>query len=129
MSDQQQKLMIMDPAFGTMAPYPSHAQQWREYHDNVAWLFNPWEGTARHPADIGPDPFGHFIIPAGESVITDTGLGLSKSEHAYNKDMQYFVGGGLRYKVTACFINMDDPKMNRATCNAYLTTKNMGNEK
>lgn len=57
----QDILMIIDPAFGTEKPYPSHAKQWRCYHGKLAWLYNPWTGKARHPADIGADPFGFGI--------------------------------------------------------------------
>ena len=55
------QLMKFDPAFGTEKPYPSHAQQWRDYHGRTAWLFNPWTGCKRHPADVGSDPFGQLV--------------------------------------------------------------------
>lgn len=38
---QQYSLMKFDPANGTPNPYPSHAQQWRDWHGGVAWLLNP----------------------------------------------------------------------------------------
>lgn len=56
-------LMRFDPAFGTEKPYPSHAQQYRDYHGRMAWLFNPWTGHKRHPADIGSDPLGVLVSP------------------------------------------------------------------
>lgn len=59
----QDALMRFDPAFGAERPYPSHAAQWREWHGDMAWLFNPWTGGRRHPADIGSDPFGYLIAP------------------------------------------------------------------
>lgn len=37
----QDTLMQFDPATGSEKPYPSHAEQWREYHRNDAFLFNP----------------------------------------------------------------------------------------
>ena len=54
-------LLKVDPAFGTKKPYPSESHQWREYHTNMAWLFNPYTGDRRHPADVGSDPFGCLI--------------------------------------------------------------------
>lgn len=62
----QEKLMSFDPCFGNEKPYPSHAQQYREYHGNDAWLYNPWTGTKRHPSDIGSDVFGVAIVPPNE---------------------------------------------------------------
>jgi len=62
MSDQD-TLMQYDPVTGEPRPYPSHAQQWREYHGNAAWLVDPWNGNARNAYDIGSDPFGLLIIP------------------------------------------------------------------
>lgn len=59
----QDALMRFDPAFGTERPYPSHAAQWRKWHGHMAWLFDPWTGGRRHPADIGSDPFGYLIAP------------------------------------------------------------------
>lgn len=57
-------LMRFDPGFGTEKPYPSHAQQYRVYHGDMAWLFNPWTGSRRHPLDVGSDPFGHLVAPS-----------------------------------------------------------------
>lgn len=57
----QESLMKFDPADGTAKPYPSHAAQWRDYHGQLAWLYNPWTGTTRHAADVGSDPFGKLI--------------------------------------------------------------------
>jgi len=66
---QQQTLMKFDPATGEPKPYPSHAEQWRNWHGRAtAFLFNPWEGTRRDAGDVGSDPFGLLIIPRGESV-------------------------------------------------------------
>lgn len=68
MSIQQQTLMHYDPATGRDHPYPSHAQQWREFHGKAAWLFNPWTGGMRSALDIGGDTFGHLIVPPGEPI-------------------------------------------------------------
>lgn len=63
MMSNQDKLMRFDPADGTPKPYPSHAEQYRSYHWQLAWVYNPWTGTRRHAADIGTDTFGHLIKP------------------------------------------------------------------
>lgn len=53
---QQHSLMTFDPATGEPKPYPSHADQWREWHGKAtAWLFNPWTGTRRDGLGHGPD--------------------------------------------------------------------------
>lgn len=57
----QNSLMKFDPATGEENPYPSNAEQYRSYHDQVAWLFNPWSGDARSAQDIGSDVFGKLI--------------------------------------------------------------------
>lgn len=57
-----QNLMLYDPATGVEKPYPSHVSQWRDYHRNVAWLFDPWRGTRRAASDVGSDPFGFAIV-------------------------------------------------------------------
>lgn len=64
---EQDKLMKIDPAFGTERPYPSHAGQFRAYHGQLAWLWNPWTAMRRHPADIASDPFG-ILINRSEQV-------------------------------------------------------------
>lgn len=64
----QNTLMKFDPATGFENPYPSHADQWRKYHGATAWLFNPWNGSRRHAADVGTDVFGLLIVPADESL-------------------------------------------------------------
>ena len=58
----QDNLMKFDPATGESMPFPSHAQQYRDYHGEVAWLFNPWTGSKRNPLDIGSDVFGKGIV-------------------------------------------------------------------
>lgn len=69
---QQHTLMEFDPATGTTKPYPSHADQWRRYHGNDAWLFNPWTGARRHASDVGSDTFGQLIVPPKEPVYADS---------------------------------------------------------
>lgn len=55
------KLMQVDPATGEPKPYPSHAEQWRKYNGESAWLFNPWTGKRRDARDVGSDTFGRLI--------------------------------------------------------------------
>ena len=66
----QQTLMKIDPATGDPKPFPSHAAQWREWHGQTAWLYNPWaeQKKLRDPGDIGIDPFGHLILPTNEAL-------------------------------------------------------------
>lgn len=54
-------LMRFDPVDGSEKPYPSEANQYREYHGQVAWLFNPYTGVKRDARDIGSDVFGLAI--------------------------------------------------------------------
>lgn len=63
----QDQRMDFDPAFGTPKPYPSHAEQYRQYHGGIAWLYNPWTGMQRNPRDIGADVQGLLIRPAEEA--------------------------------------------------------------
>lgn len=56
-------LMEFDPATGERRPYPSHAEQWRLYHGQTAWLFNPWTGRSRDARDVGSDVQGRLICP------------------------------------------------------------------
>lgn len=72
MNRQQQALMKFDPATLEAKPYPSQADQYRDYHGRVAWLFNPWTGAHRDARDVGSDVFGQLIIPPGESVAADS---------------------------------------------------------
>ena len=66
---QQQTLMKFDPATGEPKPYPSHADQWREWHGKAtAWLFNPWTGTRRDARDVGSDIQGQLILPPSEPL-------------------------------------------------------------
>ena len=61
----QAELMTFDPATGEDRPYPSHADQYRNYHGNEAWLFNPWTGEKRCAGDVGSDVFGILIDSRG----------------------------------------------------------------
>ena len=58
---QQGALLKFDPVDGSKKPYPSSAKQYRSYHGNVAWLYDPWTGKKRCPFDIGNDVFGLAI--------------------------------------------------------------------
>lgn len=58
----QEKMMWYDPATGKEYPSPYKADEYRQYHGNVAWLYNPWTGKMRHPGDIGTDVLGLLII-------------------------------------------------------------------
>ena len=61
MNQRQDDLMLFDPATGEEKPYPSHSDQYRIYHGQVAWLYNPWTGQPRDARDIGSDCFGYLI--------------------------------------------------------------------
>ena len=66
---QQHTLMKYDPATCEEQPYPSHAEQWREWHgQQTAWLYNPWTGDQRAAIDVGSDIAGFLILPLGENV-------------------------------------------------------------
>jgi len=54
-------LLKFDPATGTETPYPSHPEQYRKFHGQVAWVFNPFTGERRDARDIGSDTFGLLI--------------------------------------------------------------------
>jgi hypothetical protein len=54
-------VMLYDPQMGARHPYPSHAAQYREWHNNPAWLYNPWTGVQRKLRHIAVDPEGHHI--------------------------------------------------------------------
>lgn len=63
-SNHQMRLMKYDPVNGTDRPYPSQADQYREYHGHAtAWLFNPWTGKKRNARDVGSDVTGVLIVP------------------------------------------------------------------
>ena len=66
---QQDSLMKFDPATSDPHPYPSHAGQWREWHGDLAFLFNPWTGERRGADVVGSDPFGLLIIPPDEPLL------------------------------------------------------------
>lgn len=68
MADQQSTVMKYDPATGWGRPYPSYADQWRQFNGATAWLFNPWTGARRTAEDVGSDVFGLLILPAVETL-------------------------------------------------------------
>ncbi len=51
-------LMLYDPATNFATPYPSEANQYREYHPNKAWLYNPYTGIQRTSEELADDIFG-----------------------------------------------------------------------
>jgi hypothetical protein len=57
----QEEIMKYDPGTNKENPYPSHAAQYRKYHGNSAWLYNPWSGDLRALSDIGSDILGILI--------------------------------------------------------------------
>lgn len=61
MKKPKDELMKFDPQTGEEKPYPSHAEQYREYHGLTAWVFNPWTGKSRDPRDIGSDVQFHAV--------------------------------------------------------------------
>lgn len=65
----QWTLMLFDPMTCEPKPYPSHADQYRDYHGECAWLFNPWIGSRRNAYDVGSDRFGDLIRVDGELLI------------------------------------------------------------
>lgn len=62
-------LMKFDPASGTEKPYPSHAEQYRKHHGQVAWLFDPFTGKQRDARDIGSDTFGLLLQESAQAVV------------------------------------------------------------
>lgn len=54
-------LFKFDPIDGIADVYPSEARQYREYHGQVAWLFDPFTGVRRDARDVGSDPFGLMV--------------------------------------------------------------------
>ena len=68
------ELMMFDPATRAPHPYPSHAAQWSEWHGRTAWLYNPWTGEPRHPADVGSDVFGALIVPPARCLAAGAPL-------------------------------------------------------
>lgn len=66
---QQMQRMDFSPDDCSKKPYPSQADQWRDYHGETVWFYNPWTGKARDARDIGSDTFGRLIIPPGENVV------------------------------------------------------------
>ena len=76
----QDALMKFDPATGEEMPYPSHATQWRNWHGNAAWLFDPWTGKRRNAYDVGSDVHGLLIVPTG-TLGMDMGGGCAEKNN------------------------------------------------
>lgn len=81
------KLMKFNPATGEPKPYPSHAEQWREWHGvQTAFLFNPWTGKQRDAYSVGSDPFGYLIDPDHEEL---EGADVNATDdQQYQKDIE-----------------------------------------
>ena len=62
-------LLRFDPATGVEKPYPSESEQYRDYHGNVAWLYNPYTGNLRDARDVGSDTYGHLIAPVYKNQL------------------------------------------------------------
>ena len=60
---QQTREMYYAPDTGDFGARPNIAHEWREWHGDVAWLYNPWTGYHRDPRDIDSDVYGHLIQP------------------------------------------------------------------
>ena len=58
----QDSIMQFDPVTREEKPFPSHAMQYRQYHGNFTWNYNPWTGSLRFQTDIVNDPCGLNII-------------------------------------------------------------------
>jgi ATP-dependent protease HslVU (ClpYQ) peptidase subunit len=67
-TEQQHLPMIFDPATGLGIIGINIADEYRKWHGNKAWLYNPWTGEPRDPRDIASNVFGQLIIPPGEPV-------------------------------------------------------------
>lgn len=60
--------MKFDPQDGSEKPFPSNTSQYRKYHGDAAFLFNPFSGGRRDARDVGSDLFGHLISDKIENV-------------------------------------------------------------
>ena len=61
-------LMLYDPIRGIPKPYPSEAEQFREYTKHEAWYYDPYTGYNRSPDEISSDPVGHLIVPPNSAT-------------------------------------------------------------
>jgi len=77
--------MRFDPVTGTKEPYPSLASHYREWHGNVAWLYNPWSGAARDPRHIGSDVTGLLIVPGPVAEAPSHPTTAEPASHAPNE--------------------------------------------
>jgi hypothetical protein len=59
----QQMPIKFSPDTGKENPVPDIANEWRKFHGEIAWIYNPWTGVMRHASDIGSDTFGQLIQP------------------------------------------------------------------
>ncbi len=124
MTRQQHTLMRFDPATGIEQPYPSHAEQWREWHGRcTAWLCNPWTGERRDARDVGSDPFGQLIVPPGEPVYAEAAPRLTREQaqhaarEAFNvfKDSCSHTKEAIAYMESLLLVALDKPATTGAT--------------
>jgi len=65
-------LMKYDPATCAEKPYPSSPKEYRAYHGNIAWLYNPYTGVQRNAMDVGSDVLGLLILDEESKENTET---------------------------------------------------------
>ena len=65
----QNALMKYDPITGEEKPYPSHAEQYRNYHGKLCWIYNPWTGIKRNAGDIYSDPESRQYVYISEPIF------------------------------------------------------------
>lgn len=59
----EKDILVFDPVSGDLAIETFSAEEYRQHHGLVAWLYNPWTGEPRDPRDIGSDVQGLLIEP------------------------------------------------------------------
>ncbi len=67
LSELQSKVaMVYDPGSGQKDVAHTEASQYRRYHADIAWLFNPWTGKLREATAVSSDVFGELIRPPNQ---------------------------------------------------------------
>ena len=95
MKEPQRKLMLVCPMTGKPEPYPSDAAQWRKYHGEAAWLYNPWTTLRRDARDVGTDTTGLLIDDSSDEgvssdYVTSLVRELSRLKYATSYNESYF---------------------------------------
>ena len=64
-----------DPYTGMLVEKQNHhmAVPYRKLWPGVAWRYNPWTGTPRHPSDIASDPQALLLLAPNEVMRPATG--------------------------------------------------------